>query len=351
MLFIGSICAIITSIFMYLKHRDNWSVAIKRFIIKVKYFILGFKEVINDVMNARYNKTDSSPQSGRIAIVTGGSRGIGVDVVKMLLQLDMEVIIACRTPVAGEQTILKIRESGITTGQAKVYKLDNSSLESVKQFAAEIKKDYKQIHILINNAGVMFCPYQETIDGFEQQWAVNYLSHFLLTALLLPLLKTGGLPEKTSRIVNVSSCAQLLGKINFSDINNKNKFITEEAYAQSKLAQEISTKTLQNLFKEKEYNVQVYSVHPGIVFTDLFENTYIWRFQFFFKRVLKTPKRGATSIVYAAVNKAIEKCGGIYISNCRSSPGHPDALNSSIQKQLLELSLKQVQLKNILQYT
>lgn len=67
----------------------------------------------------------------------------------------------------------------------------------------------------------MFCPYEETEDGFEQQWAVNYLSHFLLSALLLPLLKAGGLPQQSSRIVNVTSCAHLLGKINFSDINSK----------------------------------------------------------------------------------------------------------------------------------
>lgn len=67
----------------------------------------------------------------------------------------------------------------------------------------------------------MFLPYTETVDGFEQQWGVNYLSHFLLTALLLPLLKAGGLPQQSSRIVNVSSCAHLFGKINFNDINSK----------------------------------------------------------------------------------------------------------------------------------
>ncbi|XP_076175859.1 retinol dehydrogenase 11 [Ptiloglossa arizonensis] len=350
MLFIGSVCAIITSVFMYCKHRESWILAMQLFLDEVKYGILGFKEALNDWMNAKYNKNDCSAQTGRIAIVTGGSRGIGVDVVKMLLELDMEVIIACRTPAAGDKTILQIRESGITTGQAKVYKLDNASLKSVREFATEIKKDYKQIHILINNAGVMFCPYEETEDGFEQQWAVNYLSHFLLSALLLPLLKAGGLPQQSSRIVNVTSCAHLLGKINFSDINSKKKFITGRAYAQSKLAQEISTKTLQNLFHEKEYNVQVYSVHPGVIFTDLFVHSAIWKFKSFLKHLLKSPKEGATSIVYAAVNKAIENCGGIYISNCRLSRSNPDALNSSIQQQLLKVSLQQVQLKDFFQY-
>lgn len=350
MLFIGSVLAIIASAVMYRTSRENWPIVLEKFVCQISYGSLAIKEIIGDWINAKYNKNDCSPQPGRVAIVTGGSRGIGVEVVKMLLELDMEVIIACRTPAAGEKTIVQIRESGVSSGKAKVYKLDNASLISVKQFAAEIRKDYKQIHVLINNAGVMFCPYEETVDGFEQQWAVNYLSHFLLTALLLPLLKAGGLPQQSSRIVNVTSCAHLLGKINFSDINSRNRFITLHAYAQSKLAQEIFTKRLQDLLEERQYYVQTYSVHPGVVYTELFVNSFIWKVRTLFGRFIKTPREGAISIVYAAVNKAVENCGGIYINNCRSSPAHPDASNLLIQKQLIEMSLQQVQLSDFFQY-
>ncbi|KOC67024.1 Retinol dehydrogenase 12 [Habropoda laboriosa] len=350
MLFIGSVCAIIASGFVYRNFRESCSLMIDRVLCDTKFTLIAIRETIYDLINVKNNKNDCSTQTGRVAIVTGGSRGIGIEVVKTFLQLDMEVIIACRTPSAGEKAILQIRESGVNTGQAKVYKLDNASLESVKQFAAEIKKDYTQIHILVNNAGVMFCPYAETVDGFEQQWGVNYLSHFLLTALLLPLLKAGGLPQQSSRIVNVTSCAHLLGKINFNDINNKRKFITGYAYAQSKLAQETFTKRLQSLLQEKQYNVQVYSVHPGVVFTELFTHTYVWKFKSFFQCFFKTPKQGAISIAYAAVNKAVENLGGIYINNCRPSQVHPDALNLSIQNKLLELSLQQVQLNDFFQH-
>ncbi|XP_026675609.1 retinol dehydrogenase 12 isoform X2 [Ceratina calcarata] len=350
MLFVGSVCAIIASCIMYRNFRESWPLTVEKFLCEVKYALLAGKEILYDWINAKMNKNDCSLQSGRIAIITGGSRGIGFEVVQMLLELDMEVIIACRTPSAGEKAILKIRESGVNTGRAKVYKLDNASLESVRQFAGEIKKDYKQIHILINNAGVMFCPYQETEDGFEQQWAVNYLSHFLLTALLLPLLKAGGTPEKSARIVNVTSCAQMLGKMNFIDINHKNKFISGYAYAQSKLAQEIFTKGLQNLLNEKEYRVQVYSVHPGLVYTELFIHSYVWRYKLLFQPFFKTPKQGAISIVYAAANENVENSGGIYISNCRPSPVHPDALNLSIQTKLFDLSLQQVQLNDFFQH-
>ena len=148
----------------------------------------------------------------------------------------------------------------------------------------------------------------------------------------MPLLKIGGHPERCSRIVNVTSCAHLLGEANFNDVNNKRKFLTKSAYAQSKLAQEIFTKGLQHLLEEKQYYVQVYSVHPGIVYTELFIRTFIWKLKLLTRYFLKTPRQGATSIVYAALNKAVENCGGIYINNCYRSEGHPDALNSSIQR-------------------
>lgn len=352
MILIGSICLIITSILAYRKPKESWPILLLRLFYQIKYGFLGIKETIVDWVNAKHNKNVCLPQTGRIAVVTGGSRGIGMEVVRMLLELDMEVIIACRTPSAGEKIIQQIRESGVKSGHAKVYKLDNASLESVKQFAAQIKKDYTKIHVLINNAGIMFTPYTETVDGFEEQWGVNYLSHFLLTILLLPLLKAGSVnnSQQSSRIVNVSSCAHLLGKINFKDINNKLRFITENAYGQSKLAQVVSTKKLQKLLKEGGYNINVYSVHPGIVCTDLFAHTYISKYKLLLQFILKNAKQGATSIVYAAVNKAIENKGGIYISNCLSSYEHPDALDSSVQDKLMDLSLQQVQHKSVFEY-
>ncbi|XP_033334146.1 retinol dehydrogenase 12 [Megalopta genalis] len=352
MMLLGSIFLLIASVLMYRKPEESWPLSLVKLLHHMKFDYLGFKEVLLDWINRKHNKNDCPLQTGRIAIVTGGSRGIGVEIVKMLLELDMEVIIACRTPSAGEEVIQQIRQSGVKNGKAKVYRIDNASLESVKQFAAQIKKDYTEIHVLINNAGIMFTPYSETAEGFEVQWGVNYLSHFLLTILLLPLLKAGGVKssQQSSRIVNVSSCAHLLGKINFKDINNKHRFITMSAYGQSKLAQVVSTKKLQKLVKEAGYNINVYSVHPGIVCTDLFVHSFIYKYKLLLPFIFKSPRQGATSIVYAAVNKAIENNGGMYISNCLPSPEHPDALDTSIQDKLLDLSLQQVQHKNIFEY-
>ncbi|XP_032683277.1 retinol dehydrogenase 12-like isoform X1 [Odontomachus brunneus] len=333
---------------VYCAFRKTWRAAGTYLLYEIKYNILGMLAIIHDLWNAKYNKIDLPSTPGKVAIVTGGSRGIGAIVVKKLLQCDMEVIIACRTIIAGEKTILQIRKSGVTNGQAKVYELDNSSLESVREFAERIKKEYDKVHILINNAGVMFVPYHETKDGFEEQWAVNYLSHFLLTSLLLPLLETGGRPDDCSRIINVTSCAYMLGDANFNDINCKGN-LTQAVYANSKLAQLIFTATLQKLLMNRSLNIRIYSVHPGIVKTDLFNNSYVSKVKLLMIG-FKTPEQGAIPIVYTAVNKDIEKKGVLYISNCRENAVLPVVLDTKIQQQLFNLSLKQAQLNDFFQY-
>ncbi|XP_015603425.1 dehydrogenase/reductase SDR family member on chromosome X [Cephus cinctus] len=350
LLLFGSTCALVAGILIYTKSRKNWPLVFHEILYEIKYNVLGSKGLIIDRLEARYNKTDMPRKTGKIAIVTGGSRGIGATVVKMLLQCDMEVIIACRAPAAGEKAIREIRKSGVNDGIAKVYELDNADLNSVRRFADCIKRDYSRIDVLVNNAGIMFTPYAETKDGFEQQWAINYLSHFLLTSLLLPLLKNGGSPSECARVVNVSSCAHLVGIINFENINYKEQFITSAAYAQSKLAQVMFTKSLQQLFTEKQLHIKTYAVHPGIVNTDLFNDTLLSKyFKWLLPLIFKTPTEGATPIVYAAVSKSVEERGGIYISNCKESPVNPLVSDASILDRLFELSLKQVRLNDFFQ--
>lgn len=97
--------------------------------------------------------------------------------------------------------------------------LDTGNLKSVRQFAASVQQKYSKIDLLINNAGIMATPYYLTEDGFESQFAVNYLGHFLLTHLLMPQLRAAGTLDLNSRVVNVSSCANIIGDINMDDIN------------------------------------------------------------------------------------------------------------------------------------
>lgn len=319
---------------------------------KMKFNFYGFIYWIDDLIHSKHSKLDLPLKPGKTAIITGGSRGIGAAVVKKLLQCDMNVVIACRTISVGENLILQIRKSGVVSGRAKVYKLDNSSLNSVKEFAKKIKEDYDKIHILINNAGIMVPPiYKETEDGFEQQWAINYLSHFLLTSLLLPLLKAGGQPGDCSRIINVTSCAAYMADINFDCINNYRKgiYFTIMAYAQSKLAQMMFAITLQQRLEDRSLNVKTFSVHPGVVNTDLFKNTFIGT-KTSILILTKTPEEGAIPVVYTALDKNLETEGGIYLSNCQKRPIAVQALKKATREQLFELSLKQVKLNDFFQY-
>lgn len=300
---------------------------------QIVYYALGSTAQLEDFIYAKDNRVDIIDKTGQIAVVTGGSRGIGLHVVRMLLQCNMHVIIGCRNTEAGETAIASLRAAGITKGTAECFKLDTGSLTSVRTFARKVVCAHPKINILVNNAGIMFVPFSLTEDGIESQQAVNYIGHFVLTQELLPSLETAGRQSSNgtkSRIVNVSSCAYAAGTINYSDFNNKSGYIASAAYAQSKLAQLISSVHMSRLFTENNIPVNVYAVHPGIVNTELFDGTAFKKFLPWVPKLLfKSPENGAMPIVHAAISPAIENRSGIYISNCRETPIKKYILNPS----------------------
>ncbi|CAH1974025.1 unnamed protein product [Acanthoscelides obtectus] len=239
------------------------------------YNFVGSKAMLQDFFMRKSNKTELLMKTGKNAVITGGTRGIGFEVIKMLMKCDINVIIGCRNIQQGQALLEKFRSEEIKTGNIDVFKLDISVTESVKEFVAAVSQKYSKIHYLINNAGIMFGPYIETRDGYESQFSTNYLGHFLLTHLLMPQLKAAGEEKDNARIVNVSSCAHVIGKLKFEDINNRNRYIPGEAYAQSKLAQILFSNYLNKLLEKEGAHVQVHSVHPGIVNTDLFNSTHL----------------------------------------------------------------------------
>lgn len=301
---------------------------LKRVVAELKYqlvyYAIGGAAQVEDFIYARCNKFDVIDKSGEVAVVTGGSRGMGLHVVRMLLQCNMHVIIGCRNTAAGESAIAALRASGVTQGTVECFKLDTASLTSVRAFAKKVISSQPIIHVLVNNAGIMFVPYSLTEDGIESHQAVNYIGHFVLTQELLPSLEKAGhqSPKSTkSRIVNVSSCAYAAGEIKYADFNNTEGYIASAAYAQSKLAQLISTVHMSRLFSENNIPINVYAVHPGIVDTELFDGTAFKKiFPWFPKLLFKAPEKGAMPIVHAAISPLIENRSGIYISNCRETP-------------------------------
>ncbi|KAK4887611.1 hypothetical protein RN001_003882 [Aquatica leii] len=308
---------------------------------EIIYNVLGLSALLDDWVLREKDITSDLPMgSGRTALITGGARGIGAEVVKKLLQRDLHVIIGCRNVEAGKNLFKRLRDEGITTGSVDVHRLDLDSLASIREFAKVIKDKYKKIHTLINNAGKMFGPYVESVDGFESQFATNYLGHFLLTHLLLPEIIAAGEPRRYARIVNVTSCAHVVGDIKFHDINHREHYISSEAYAQSKLAQVLFSNHLNSLMKDENKRVGVYSVHPGIVNTDLFKEWYIKKAfgSYFFNFLFKTPAQGAISIIYTCLGIKLEIATGTYISNCQITPMALLAYSTNLQKKLFEFT-------------
>lgn len=198
---------------------------------------IGFWAILDDNINKKRNKLTEVPDvTGKIAVVTGGARGIGFHVAKKLTELGMTVVLGVRKVEAGRKIAKEFKDLGLT-GSVDAYQLDTSSVKSVESFARAVAKEYPSIDLLVNNAGIMFGDHSVTVDGFESQLATNYLGHFLLTHLLLPNLKAAGTSDSCSRVVNVSSCAHKASEIFFDDINFEKQYFSSGAYSQSKLAQ------------------------------------------------------------------------------------------------------------------
>jgi NAD(P)-dependent dehydrogenase (short-subunit alcohol dehydrogenase family) len=163
----------------------------------------------------------------------------------------------CRD-VAGALIVANEIQQTVLHANLVVKKLDLSSLEAVKQFADEIKKEESHVDYLINNAGIMMCPKWQTRDGFDMQFGVNHLGHFLLTLLLLDKLKA--CPTQ-ARVINVSSIAYIAGQIDLDDINLDKNYDPFVSYAQSKLANVLFTRELAK--KLEGTNVVTFALHPG----------------------------------------------------------------------------------------
>ncbi|XP_072513588.1 retinol dehydrogenase 12 [Salminus brasiliensis] len=250
---------------------------------------------------------------GKTAIVTGANSGIGKETAKDLAKRGARVILACRDMVKAEQAASEIiREVGVSSVVPR--KLDLADTKSICEFAELIYNTEKSLNFLINNAGVAICPYTTTEDGFELQFGVNHLGHFFLTFLLMDLLKHSA----PSRVINVSSLAHFMGKINFEDINSEKNYHPVKAYVQSKLANVLFSRELAK--RVEDLGVTVCAIDPGLVNTALIRHMKK-SFQFFIKTfgfLIRTPAEGAYTSLYCALTPDLSSGG--YYSNCAQVP-------------------------------
>ncbi|MFT6410862.1 MAG: NAD(P)-dependent dehydrogenase (short-subunit alcohol dehydrogenase family) [Flavobacteriales bacterium] len=212
-----------------------------------------------------WNSSNIPSLKGKTVIITGASSGLGKEATKVLSEKDAKVIMAVRNSEKAKKVADQIRKE-VPSANIEIRTLDLGSLDSVKAFAKEVNQDLGQLDILINNAGVMMCPYSTTKDGFEIQMGTNHLGHFALTGLLMPLLKR----SKDSRVVVTSSIAHKSGNIDFEDLNwETRKYNTTKAYSDSKLANLYFMYELVNRLGTGNDAPKITCAHPGWTKTDL----------------------------------------------------------------------------------
>ncbi|XP_070163221.1 retinol dehydrogenase 13 isoform X2 [Polyergus mexicanus] len=276
----------------------------------------------------------------KVVIVTGANTGIGRKTVLELAKRDAKIIMACRDMKKCE----KARQDIVLETKNKyIYcrKCDLASQESIRKFVEQFKNEYDKLHILINNAGVMRCSKSYTKEGIEMQLGVNYIGHFLLTNLLLDVLKTSA----PSRIVNVSSASYYRGQINLTDLNSDKEYDAGNAYTQSKLAIIFFTRELAN--KLRGTGVTVNAVHPGIVDTNITRHMFVYNN--FFTRIflkpfawpfIRAPLQGAQTVLYAALDPSLTDVSGCYFDNCEIKEVSDEAKNDDLAKWLWKVSEK-----------
>jgi NAD(P)-dependent dehydrogenase (short-subunit alcohol dehydrogenase family) len=216
-------------------------------------------------MSTAWTDRDVPRQDNRVAIVTGGNSGIGLEAARVLAERGATVVLAVRDVDKGKQVAARIADR--TPGaKLSVQPLDLGSLESVRAAADELRETYPAIDLLINNAGLMYTPRQKTRDGFDMQFGVNHLGHYAFTGRLLDRL----LPVPGSRVVTVSSYGhRIRADIHFDDLQFDRSYDRVAAYGQSKLANLMFTYELQRRLAEHGSNTIAVAAHPGNARTDL----------------------------------------------------------------------------------
>jgi NAD(P)-dependent dehydrogenase (short-subunit alcohol dehydrogenase family) len=277
--------------------------------------------------------TAKSSMQGKICMVTGANSGIGKATALALAQMGATVVMVCRDRARGEEAMSEI----ITKSRNNAVDLllaDLSSQQSIRQLVANFQHHYTHLHVLINNAGAAFIGRRETVDGLEMTFAVNYLAPFLLTNMLLDVLKASA----PARIINVSSNSHEAGYIQLDDLQAQHHK-SMRAYEQSKLAVVLFTYEL--VRKLQGTGVTANCLHPGFVATHIGQRDVGSAARLLVKVIGSfgtSPQKGAKTSIYLASSPEVEGVTGKYF--VKSIPRRSAAISydESLQRKLWEQS-------------
>lgn len=272
----------------------------------------------------------------KTVLITGGNAGIGKATVRKLANRGAEVVMACRDMEKAEAAAEEIiKHSG--NGQVSVIHCDLSSFDSIRKAVGEFTAGHQQLDVLINNAGVVTSDLHRTEEGFELQFGVNHLGHFLLTKLLLNHLKKAAKP----RVVTVASHSHYRGEIDFNNLRGQKgnaSYHGMEAYGQSKLANVLFARELARRHPWLDSN----SLHPGVVRTSLGNKATNWYYSLFwtlYKPFMINNEKGADTSFYLAASPEVEGVSGQYFDD-KQRRKHPSRLaqDPELARRLWEVS-------------
>ncbi len=251
----------------------------------------------------------------RICMVTGANAGIGKETALGLARMGATVVMVCRNQAKGEAAQADIR-AGSGSDSVDLLLADLSSQAAIRQLADTFKAKYQHLHVLVNNAGAIFMRRQQTVDGLELTFALNHLNYFLLTNLLLDLLKASA----PARIVNVASAAHWKRTLNFDDLQNENGYNGMNVYGQSKLANILFTRELSRRLEGT--GVTANCLHPGFVGSSFAANNGFLPAlgMRLMKPFILSSAEGAETSIYLASSPDVEgKTGGYYTKKREAS--------------------------------
>ncbi|MGE0484928.1 MAG: SDR family oxidoreductase [Gammaproteobacteria bacterium] len=265
-------------------------------------------------------------------VITGANSGIGLETARALAAGGAHVVMACRD--AGRADAARA-DLAATTGSEKleVVALDLASLASVRTCAADLAARHPRIDILVNNAGLLPFKRRTTVDGFEMQFGVNHLGHFLLTQMLLPNLLAAGTP----RVINVASMMHHLGRIDFDSFRGEKPYKPLRAYGQSKLCNVLFARELAR--RHAGDGLLTWSLHPGPVGTNIMGRSTLARTLYRLVGAYMSAKRGARTSVRLAGADGIEATNGSYYDEfCKVKPGSAISQDMALAARLWNVS-------------